>query len=366
MKRLFWLLSLILILLCNQSATAKEWPAKTNVPLNKVWTITFNQAVDRGAISDLSVYIMNVDKYISTKLAVSTDRKTVTVDAEPDYLPGQTYTLFIHKYITSNGKQLGDTSQLTFTTVAPSIIPVTSILLSQTAINLAIGDSPYTLVATVSPENATNKSLIWNSSNQMIATVNNGIITPLKEGTTNITASSSSNNSIFASCNVTVKAKEITVSNITSIGDLVKYLNLNFTKLETPMGTWRFTHSYIENTYSFFPYNYWLQTDYLWSDIGPYDIKYSIKYSDTQKEETKKLLREYQQNIASIAIKALPDKKIQGGYYHGGYKYPSIHAGYYSTRFLTWKNYTGKEDYNTSIISIFQWDSYIDDYDFTI
>lgn len=114
----FVLLIILFVLLFPGSVLSKEWPARTDVPLDKCWTITFNKPVDKTSISDLSVYVMSSDKCVNTILKLSDDRKTVTVSPFPNYLPNQTYTLFIHKYITSSGKQLGDTSQLIFTTVS--------------------------------------------------------------------------------------------------------------------------------------------------------------------------------------------------------------------------------------------------------
>ena len=60
------------------------------------------------------------------------------------------------------------------------------------------------LVATVNPSNATNKNLIWNSSNTNVATVNNGIVTGVSTGTATITATSVSNTNVTATCKVTV------------------------------------------------------------------------------------------------------------------------------------------------------------------
>ena len=60
-----------------------------------------------------------------------------------------------------------------------------------------------TLAAIVIPSNATNKNIIWNSSDSSIASVNQGVITANQEGTTTITATSEDGNK-SATCEVTI------------------------------------------------------------------------------------------------------------------------------------------------------------------
>ena len=49
-------------------------------------------------------------------------------------------------------------------------------------------DSTFTLVATIAPEDATNKSVTWASDDETVATVDaNGVVTGVAEGTANIT-----------------------------------------------------------------------------------------------------------------------------------------------------------------------------------
>ena len=89
-------------------------------------------------------------------------------------------------------------------------IPVTSIMLDKTELSMEEGDTE-TLTATIEPENATDKTVTWNSSDSEVATVNDGTVTAVKEGTAIITASAGE---IAATCRVVVKTSEIPVSNI--------------------------------------------------------------------------------------------------------------------------------------------------------
>ena len=53
---------------------------------------------------------------------------------------------------------------------------------------LGLDSTSYTLTATVSPSNATDKSITWTSSNTSVATVSSGKVTIKAAGTATITA----------------------------------------------------------------------------------------------------------------------------------------------------------------------------------
>ena len=88
-------------------------------------------------------------------------------------------------------------------------IAPTGISLSSSELMLEKGGS-QTLTATVAPDNATNKTVTWTSSNTSVATVdNNGKVTAIAKGTATITAKAGSKQ---ATCSVSVtKAAEIGV-----------------------------------------------------------------------------------------------------------------------------------------------------------
>lgn len=67
-------------------------------------------------------------------------------------------------------------------------IPVTSLSLNYYSLTLKKGES-FTLIATVLPENATDKTVTWSSSDESIATVDqNGTVTAVRVGYAEITA----------------------------------------------------------------------------------------------------------------------------------------------------------------------------------
>ncbi|MDE7452588.1 MAG: Ig-like domain-containing protein, partial [Paramuribaculum sp.] len=84
-------------------------------------------------------------------------------------------------------------------------------------VELTEGEST-TLKAIITPENATEKSVTWSSSDSSVASVDaSGLVTALKAGTATITATTS--NGLTASCTVTVKAKSAGIDGIDSEGE---------------------------------------------------------------------------------------------------------------------------------------------------
>ncbi|MDR0509274.1 MAG: Ig-like domain-containing protein, partial [Candidatus Methanoplasma sp.] len=87
--------------------------------------------------------------------------------------------------------------------LAETDIAVTGVTLDKNTITLAIGGT-YAFTATVSPSDATNKSIKWSSSNKAVATVDeNGVVTAV--GTGQITLSATTTDGNFrAFCTVKV------------------------------------------------------------------------------------------------------------------------------------------------------------------
>lgn len=85
-------------------------------------------------------------------------------------------------------------------TVTPKAIPVTGITLNKETLSLVKG-AKETLTATVSPENATDKTVTWTSSNETVAKVENGVVTAVAAGKATITAKAGEKT---ATCAVTV------------------------------------------------------------------------------------------------------------------------------------------------------------------
>lgn len=97
-------------------------------------------------------------------------------------------------------------SLLTLPAAADDPVPVTGITLSPATLSLDTGSNKSgTITAAVQPDTATDKSLTWESSDPTVATVSDGAVTALKEGTAQITAKSADGSNITSNaCAVTV------------------------------------------------------------------------------------------------------------------------------------------------------------------
>ena len=85
-------------------------------------------------------------------------------------------------------------------------IAVESVEFNINSVELAVNDT-VELVATVLPENATNKEIIWDVADGEIVSVENGIITALSEGSTTITVTTI-DGGFTAVCEVIVNSNE--------------------------------------------------------------------------------------------------------------------------------------------------------------
>lgn len=107
------------------------------------------------------------------------------------------------------------------------IVPANSITLDKSSFTLYINDTS-TLKAAVSPANATDKTLIWKSSNEAVAKVDsNGKVTAIANGTADITVSVLNSN-VTAKSTVTVISKS-DLPKTGSIFDLFSMITLGCT-----------------------------------------------------------------------------------------------------------------------------------------
>ena len=89
--------------------------------------------------------------------------------------------------------------------IAEQSIPIKKIVLSDKSVTLAV-NTTWELAAEITPDDATDKTILWTSSNDKVATVDDhGIITGIEKGTAKITATSSDGK---AKAQATVKVNE--------------------------------------------------------------------------------------------------------------------------------------------------------------
>lgn len=101
---------------------------------------------------------------------------------------------------------------------------VEEIILNKTTMTLETGRKEK-IIATIKPDNVSNKNIIWKSNDENIATVTEGIVTAIAEGTTTITATSQDNNDIKSECTINVEKTKV-------------YLYKNGNKYESITGGW--------------------------------------------------------------------------------------------------------------------------------
>lgn len=92
-------------------------------------------------------------------------------------------------------------------------VAVTEVRLNKASVTLVEGDTDE-LMATVMPENATDKGIEWTSNNESVATVSpTGLVTAIKDGKATITVKTN-DGGFTATCAVTVNKKIIAVSKV--------------------------------------------------------------------------------------------------------------------------------------------------------
>lgn len=85
-------------------------------------------------------------------------------------------------------------------------VDVTGVTLAPTTATLTLGETEtVTLIPTVLPDDATDKSVTWSSSNEAVATVTDGVVTAVAAGTATITVTTT-DGAKTATCAVTVAA----------------------------------------------------------------------------------------------------------------------------------------------------------------
>lgn len=109
--------------------------------------------------------------------------------------------------ITATTMDGGLISTCEVTVIGPNV-PATGISLNHSSTSIGVGKQ-FTLNARISPNNASNKNCIWNSSNQSVATVDprSGdivTVTGVSEGSAEITVTALGGDNLTATCTVTV------------------------------------------------------------------------------------------------------------------------------------------------------------------
>ncbi len=169
--------------------------------------------VQNGSImSDLTKgkqYVWTADEDVSA----NGNLLTMTFTVDEFVIPGNYSVGFIFRSAYNYDENL-----VTFTVIPATVtvkakpVPVTGIALNRETASIGTGET-LTLTPIFSPETATNKNVTWSSSDKTVATVENGIVTPLKKGTTTITVTTEGGG-FSASCLVTVNCSHLNTTDV--------------------------------------------------------------------------------------------------------------------------------------------------------
>lgn len=166
--------------------------ATTKSGVNAETVVSVNDSVDIIRLSTTSISLVNGEEY---KLNInsssddkitwsSSDSSVASVDKNGN-IKALSYGSTTIKAILPSG-----ISAICLVNVVDKSIDVESIDINKSEASIYVGDY-ITLNANINPSNATDKTIIWSSSNNKVASVDNGIVKGINAGSVNITAETS-------------------------------------------------------------------------------------------------------------------------------------------------------------------------------
>lgn len=219
--------AILMVASCNKEQEKKEEPVVPKIEIPTESQAVFSQGLsfDSGTGSQSQTVKFNAT---ATWSAEATDTKasawvtispssggsgsvTMTVTAQPN-------TELTARDASVSIKCGTDVKKFTVKQAGVPVIQVESITLDKNELSLTEGEEA-TLIATVKPDNATDPSVTWTSSEPGVATVVDGKVTAIEEGTATITATAGEKS---ATCTVTVSRKPAPEGNIEFADPAVK------------------------------------------------------------------------------------------------------------------------------------------------
>ena len=210
--------------------TGNNGNTKTTVAVKSV---TLDQTTLTKAVGDDAVTLTATvdpsdasDKTVTWK---SSDASIAAVDANGKVTFVAAGTATITATATNGTDDTADDKTATCeVTISAKKVNVESVKLDKTTLKQTAGDAAVTLTATVTPDDATDKTVKWTSSNETVAKVADGVVTFVAAGTATITATATNGtddtaDDKTAKCAVTVNAAaaKVTTAPTATTGTIV-------------------------------------------------------------------------------------------------------------------------------------------------
>ncbi len=188
----------------DKTATCSVTVEKLVIPVSSISLNKTSLTLTEGESETLTATV-NPDNATDKKVSwSSSNTKIATVDSDGKVTAVKAGSATITA-------KAGDKTATCMVTVEKLVIPVSSVSLNKTSLTLTEGENE-TLTATVGPDNATDKTVTWSTSDASVATVDqSGRVTAVKAGSATITAKAGDKT---ATCSVTVEKLVIPVSSV--------------------------------------------------------------------------------------------------------------------------------------------------------
>lgn len=191
--------------------TSGNFSLQSSTPVNGGTSVTptsgyYNISLTMSGITidDISVNIFNDNSVdVTNKFTIEKYSNGFKVTPKVNMVNPGNYTVTFDAYDLSTQEHI---------TIYPDPIMITSLTISGHD-NVTL-NSTLTLTAIVLPEEATNKTITWTSSDTSIATVSNGVVTGRSLGSVIISAATTDGSNLTATKNISVVSNEVKVTSI--------------------------------------------------------------------------------------------------------------------------------------------------------
>lgn len=215
---LAWVLAVTVVLSILTIPQGESYAAAGTVKAVAVTNLPAKQlTLKKGKTFTLKSKVTVTGKASKKVTYKTSNKKIVTVNAKGKITAKKKGTAKIYVISKANKKK-----KCTITVTIGT--PVTKVKLNKTKSTMTVGKK-QTLKATITPKKASNKAVVWKSSNTKVATVSGkGVVTAKKAGTVTITATAKDGSGKKAACKITVKNQvkpaptPVTVKSVKAIG----------------------------------------------------------------------------------------------------------------------------------------------------